>query len=232
MDSEADLPSGLPVELILDILAHLALSDLFRLTRVCTNWRDALIPRTLFQRMKRRGNDLILRFDSPAAQPLSVGWNFLRLWPSTVSEVEEEVEMEAFDSLGHPMPRRLRKVVLFEFEPWDKAKSGQMDEDFANERPPRTSLPPWLVPQSLFVPPTPLPIEQPLHYRRSGLMLLPATSGSQRIPLKLAFAGWEEDTGLKVPLDEFLHRPELFYCDGKAVYDTGSLNGQTQTCFR
>jgi hypothetical protein len=195
-------PTELPVELLLEILAFLNVADLFRVERVCRRWRETLVPKTMFQRIKRSSSDLILRFDSPSSQPLSVGWNFLRLWPSTATEVQEEVDEEAFDSFGHPVPRRTRNVVVFEFQPWKSAKPGQIDGDLANERPPRTSLPSWLVPQSLFVPPTPMPIDQPLGYRQSGKMLLPVTAGSagsQRTPMKLAFSGWEKDIGLPIP---------------------------------
>lgn len=192
-----DPPITLPNELVLHILSHLSVKELVRVSSVCREWREALVPKAAFHSFRTTKTDLLLRFDAPSSQAVVTSWNFLRLFPTALWESEEEVDEEEFDALGLPLPRRVRHVAVFEFRPWkDVAKRDEegISEDVANLKPPRNSLPLWLVPQALFVPPSPAPIDQPPEMRPQGIMLLPQTQtgDSPCTPLRLSFSGWEK----------------------------------------
>ncbi|KAI9013659.1 hypothetical protein DFJ74DRAFT_710102 [Hyaloraphidium curvatum] len=193
---------ALPSELYLRILDFLPFKDLFRLGRVSRDWRESLCPRAVYRRTKESGADLLIRHEASSSHPAASGWNFLRLFLVGFSEHEEEIDEEEVDELGAISPRRMRRVCVFEFRSWEAAtlsSCADSETDPANARPTRTSPPSWLVPHSMFIPPTPPPIEQPPELRRQGIILLPAGPSWLSAPLRITFGGWDSmDIGSRV----------------------------------
>lgn len=198
MDDDRPLEAPLPPELILHILEYLSIPQLFRLARVSHGFRESVVPRALFARLKSTDADLIVRVDSPSSG--SSDWSFVRLWPAALEEEEK------WDG---------GRVAVFEFRPWDAVFAPEylsddiVEEHKVNARPQASRLPGWLVPQSLFVPPVPPPIDQAVGTRRKGVLLGGRLNGTS--PVRLLLSSWEAGRAgapFSLPNDRFFVLPE------------------------